>query len=241
VDRSVYPLVSDHRCCVASLRLFLWSPLLSLRRSLVVSGLLSVALVVGVVSPAYAGGPVPPSGPSNTPSAPVVPLPVPKSNTAAPASGAGSTGPTANLFTTSAPAQKLVAPGGKSFSAVTSVPISYSADETTFRNADGSQTKEISPTPINVKNANGTWAAASTALSVGASGQGFAVANNPLSPTFAAASGAGPELSVNSGSSPVSVSLVGAAASAAVRPSAADLHSGVCNFLCVIGFRLVES
>jgi hypothetical protein len=121
---------------------------------------------------------------------------------------------------------KLSAPTNEtSYNPITSVPISYDTNDTLFRNADGSETKEVSPTPINVKGADGSWTAAGTSVSTDAQSGGYKVADNPLNPRFAQTLGTGADVTVNSGSDPVSMSLVGASSAPVTRPSAAELHS----------------
>jgi RHS repeat-associated protein len=198
------------------------------RRSAVLTVIVSAALVVGVVSPAYAGGAVPPSGPVSEPVSSVPPLPVPAGKVSGPSSKATGEGAPATGLVAAAPkpAVTFAAPSNKSaFDPKTSVPVGYGANDTIFRNTDGSETKQISPTPINVKKSDGSWVAAGDAIVANPGAGGFSVANNPLNPTFAASAGQGAEVTVNSGSDPVSVSLIGAASSAAIRPPASALHS----------------
>jgi large repetitive protein len=202
----------------------------SFPRNIALAGLVSIALVLGVVSPANATGQVPPPPvvPKSEPVSSVPPLPVPTAKVSGPSSkptGAGA--PAADLVAVPPkPAVKFAAPSDKSaFDPKTSVPVSYGTNDTIFKNSDGSETKEISPTPLNVQKSDGSWTAASTSIAQNVTTGGFAVADNPLNPTFAKTLAAGPDFSVNSGSDPVSVSLIGAAAVNAVRPSASALHS----------------
>jgi RHS repeat-associated protein len=67
--------------------------------------------------------------------------------------------------------------------------------------------------------------AATTVTAASGSGGGFQAADNPLDPKFAKSLGSGADLSVDSGSDPVSVSLEGASASTGIRPIGRVLHS----------------
>jgi RHS repeat-associated protein len=111
------------------------------------------------------------------------------------------------------------------FDPKTSVPIARGTDDTIFRNVDGSETKEVSPTPLNVKKSDGSWVPVSTAVAQSVATGKFSAANNPLNPTFAKTLGSGPDFTVNSGSNPVSISLLGEAATTGVKPLAKALHS----------------
>jgi RHS repeat-associated protein len=205
--------------------------MIGVRRSVVLSVSLSfslsIALVAGVVSPAYAGGPVPP-GPSQ-PKRVVAPLPVTPGKPVAPKSAATHEGaPATNLVApASTPAAKLSSPtSSSSYSPITSTPISYGTFDTIFKNADGTETKEISATPLNIQHADGSWTAVGTSVAADASTGGFKVADNPLNPTFAHTVGGGAGFTVNSHSDPVSISLVGAAAVAGTRPTKALVPGG---------------
>jgi RHS repeat-associated protein len=193
-----------------------------LRRNTVLTVLVSAALVVGVVSPAYAGGPVPPS-PTHQPRI-VPPLPVKPGKVVAPKSGATDEGAAATdlVAKPSAPAVQFGSPAStSSFNPATSTPISYGSNDIIFKNTDGSETKEVSPTQINVKHGDGSWGPAQTSMSADSTTGGYKVLNNPLNPKFAGAVGGGSGFTVDSNSHPVTISLVGAAPVAAARPSKA--------------------
>jgi hypothetical protein len=135
-------------------------------------------------------------------------------------------GTPANLSVKSAPAAPLSnAPGKTSFNALTSTPVSYGSDFTVFHNADGSETKKVSPTAINFQRSDGSWVPAGTSIVSDSVAGDFTVADNPLSPTFGATSAGGAGFAVNDGSSRVSVTLEGADTVQAVRPAASALHS----------------
>jgi RHS repeat-associated protein len=177
-----------------------------LRRSAVLTVLVSVSLVGAALTPAYAS---PIAGPDS--GSAVVP---------------GPQSPQGRIGATGAPAVNFPTLSNKSsFNAATSVPIAYDANDTLFRNADGSETKEVSPTPLNDQLADRSWAPIATTVAANAVTGGFSVAHNPLNPQFAKSLGTGADLSVNSGSDPVSISLVGAAASSVTKPLASALHS----------------
>jgi YD repeat-containing protein len=205
---------------------------IAVRRLVVGAVVVSVALVVGVVSPAYAGGPVP-SGPSATSESPtdVAPLPVTKAKT----------------FSTQGPANAAAAPAGlpgaavakkpvtfspqtsSAFNPLTSVPIGYGTDYTLFQNTDGSQTKQLSASPVNIQHSDGSWGAIGTSVATDSTNGGFKVANNPLNPTFAQSVGGGAGFTVNSNSHPVTISLQGAASVAGVRPSSPLVPGGTAS------------
>jgi RHS repeat-associated protein len=205
----------------------------TLRRSAVVAVLVSAALVVGVVSPAYANGSVTSSGPASEAVTSVPPLSVPAGKTSGPASGPTGAGvPAANLVAVTPkppvtfPKVDPTSTPKSSYSPITSTPVSYGTNYTVFQNVDGSQTKQVSPTPINFKRPDGSWVPVGTSVSADSKDGGYSVADNPLHPQFAAALGTGADYTVNSGSDPVSVSLVGGSSSSTVtKPSAAALHS----------------
>jgi RHS repeat-associated protein len=200
----------------------------SFPRNIVLAGLVSIALIIGVVSPANAIGQVPPP-PTPKPTAvahPATPLPVPAGRAKSPSAKPAKQGSNATLTVKSAPPVKFATPSGKSaFDPKTSVPISRGSYDTIFKNKDGSETKLLSPTPLNVKKSDGSWTPVATTLTQNIATGGFSAANNPLNPTFARSLGAGPDLSIDSGSAPISINLVGATASTAVKPAASTLHS----------------
>jgi hypothetical protein len=174
-----------------------------LRRSAVLTVLVSAALVVGVVSPASA------STAQSAPLAPVSvhpaqPLPVPSARAKAPSARPINEGPNVSLGARSAPPVKFKTPSNtSSFDPKTSVPISYGSNDTIFKNKDGSKTKEVSATPLNLKKADGSWAPVATTVTQNVATGGFAAANNPLNPKFTKTLGIGADFTINSGSSPV--------------------------------------
>jgi len=202
---------------------------LRLRRSAVVAAIVSIALTVGVVSPAYAGGPVPPGPSASSTAVPESAVPAPPVGVGTippPSAAATDEGPSPTLMVKSAPAVTFPKPTtNSSYSPITSYPVSYGADDTVFQNADGTQTKELSPTPINFQKSDGTWTPIGTAVTANTGSGGFSVANNPLHPQFAAQLGSGADVSLNTGSYPVSFFLEGESTAAASRPSASVLHS----------------
>jgi RHS repeat-associated protein len=202
---------------------------LTLRRSLVVAATVSIAMMVGVVSPAYAGGSVPPGPSAAVTSVPESAVPAPPVGTGTlppPSAAATDEGPSPTLVVKSAPAVTFPAPSTKSdYSPITSFPVSYGADDTMFQNADGTLTKELSPTPINFQKSDGSWTPIGTSVSTSAVSGGFPVANNPMHPVFATQLGSGADVSINTGSYPVSFSLEGESTAPASRPAAAALHS----------------
>jgi RHS repeat-associated protein len=202
----------------------------SFPRNIALAGLVSIALVLGVVSPANATGQVPPPPvvSKSVPVSSVPPLPVPTAKVSGPSSKAtGAAAPAADLVAVPPkPPVVLSAPSSRSaYDPKTSVPISYGANDTIYKNSDGSETKEVSQTPLNVKQPDGSWAPATTTISQNITTGAFAVANNPLSPTFAKTLGAGADFTANSGTDPVSVDLLGAASASAITPSASVLHA----------------
>jgi len=199
-----------------------------LRRG-VLSFVLSAALVAGAVSPVYAAVSTTSSSSSDVGQAHAVPpLPV-KHKVASPKAGTTGLGaPASDLV--AAPAKPPVTfpttPAKSAFDPAKSVPVSYGSDFTVFKNADGSETKEVSATPLNVQHSDGSWGPVQTSVSADSSTGGFKVPNNPLNPAFAHATGAGEGFTVNSHSHPVSISLVGAAAAVGARPSKALVAGG---------------
>jgi large repetitive protein len=158
----------------------------------------------------------------------IPPLPVVRGKAAAPASGASKTGAPATDLVARQPQPPVTFPTPSTktaFNPKTSVPVGYGANDTIFKNSDGSETKQISPTPLNVQKPDGTWTPIRTSLSQNSKTGGFSVSSNPLNPQFAASLGGSADVSVNSGSAPISMSLVGAASVAATRPAASALHS----------------
>jgi RHS repeat-associated protein len=204
-----------------------------LRRHVVLTLLVSIALVAGVVSPAYATGAAAASAAGQSkPLTPVPPLPVIKGQAAHPSSKAENTGaPATDLVAPApAPAADLKAPSTKSaYSPWTSTPVSYGEYDTIYKNADGSETKKISASPLNVKGSDGSWSPVQTDVSADKSTGGFTVKNNPLNPKFAKKAGGVSDYSVNSNSYPVSVGLVGAAASTAKSGTATDADGNTLN------------
>jgi RHS repeat-associated protein len=205
-----------------------------LRSRLQLAGLgiiVTVGLVVGVVSPASAGGPRPDPNPTTqSRSVKDLPgLPVTAAKAVAPSSKAPKeAAPVVVSPVKSAPAATLAAPksGASSYDAFTSVPVSYGPNDTVYRNTDGSETKAISALPMNVKRVDGSWVPVQTGVSADAATGGYLVKDNPLNPKFGAATGGDADYTVDSNSFPVSVSLEGADAVSASRPSAAAVQSG---------------
>ena len=192
--------------------------------------LLSVAVVAGVVSPVEASVFTQPAKPPHAGKvANLPPLPVKPGKPYAPdAGGKSDTGaPAINLIAVPpAPANAIEPLAEESaFDPALSVPISRSTYETLYRNPDGSKTKELSAIPINVKKADGTWTPVETTVAHNSQTGGFGVANNPLNPTFASSLGTGADFKVNSGTHPLSVTLLGAASTNAKRPTASELKS----------------
>lgn len=161
------------------------------------------------------------------PAASVPPLPVVAGKASAPKNSKSNEGsPALNLApAVAAPAVKLTAPKTASMPSPFAIPKSVGPNESDYVNGDGSITREISPTPMNVQNSDGSWTPAQSAVSANATTGGFAAANNPLHPSFAAKAGTGKDFTVNSGTHAVTMSLVGAAAVPAARPSTKGVQS----------------
>jgi RHS repeat-associated protein len=194
------------------------------RRSSVLTVLVSVTLVVGVVSPAYAGGPWPHATPDNSESVNAVPpLPVSSKKVSGPASAATHTGaPAADLVAVPPkPPVTFSAPSTKSaFDPKTAVPVGHDTFDTLFRNKDGSETKAISSLPENFQRADGSWVPVATDVSADSTSGGFKVADNPLAPQFPKRLGGSAAYSVTGNGAAVSMTLVGQQDVAAVRPKA---------------------
>jgi len=182
----------------------------------------SLALVVGFAVPADAVTPsrVPDSIVS------VPPLPVRAGKVVSPGSEGDNPGgaPALNLVAAApAPAVKFPSSSTKSsFNFFSSKAISFGANETLFKNSDGSLTKEVSAKPKNFLRADGTWVPVSTKVVSDAATGGFTVADNPLRPKFPK-SVDGHGFSVSNGENSLDMTLVGAQPVSAVRPSAASL------------------
>jgi hypothetical protein len=225
VRKSSFPLASNQAGEPVCLARFLLrsSPLsgvnvIRLRRNIFPSVVVSAALVLGVVSPAQASGALPSGSPTTEPVTAVPPLATTKGTAPSPSGAASNTGvPSTGLVAASSPAPVTFPqqPSSSSYNPISSVPISYGSNDTIFQNADGSETKEVSPTPINFQKPDGSWVPAGTSVTANLQTGGFSVADNPLNPTFAATTANGAGFSVNSGSDPVSISLEGAATDSA--------------------------
>lgn len=204
----------------------------ALRAKIVLAVVASLSLVLGVLSPATAGGVPPvPSPPADVsiPVGQVPPLPVDKGVVKAPSAAAVGTGaPALGLEPVPpVPPVALKPPtSGNPFDPSKAVATPQNSLVTAFKSPDGSLVKELSPTAINVQHSDGSWVAAGTTVSA-AKGGGFTVADNPLSPVFGASTSAGADVSLNNGSGPVTVSLQGAKASAAVRPTLTKLKAAI--------------
>ena len=200
--------------------------LLTLRRSILVSVVVSAALVAGVVSPAYAGAPVPSGSPvvaaAASPST-VPPLPVKVGKPYTPSVTPPDEGPSPSLVTKSAPAVTFPTPSASqsSFSPITSAVVGHGPSDTTYQNTDGSFTKVVSPVPTNYQLGDGTWVPVADTVSGDASVGGFRVADNPLNPVFPAALSSSAGYSVSSGGDSLTITPVGATASTGVRPQTA--------------------
>ena len=185
----------------------------------------SLALVGGVAVPSDAAAPSP--SPTSEPVTSVPALPVQTGKPYSPKSGGENAGgaPALNLAAAApAPAAKLSAPSAKSaFNLFSSKAISFGANETLFKNTDGSLTKEVTTSPSNFLRPDGSWVPVSTAVVKNSATGAFAVADNPLKPTFPKQVGGGAGYTVSSGANSLTMSLVGAQAASAVRPTSAAL------------------
>ncbi|CAN5294845.1 hypothetical protein BH09ACT1_BH09ACT1_04420 [soil metagenome] len=95
--------------------------------------------------------------------------------------------------------------------------------QTTYLNLDGTKSAMVSQVPVNVKRA-GKWVPIDSTVTAKRSG-GFASTATPGSPVFAPKLGGDADYSVTAHGNTVSFSLDGAAASKAVKPSAADVEA----------------
>jgi hypothetical protein len=130
------------------------------RRHVALTLLVSVALVAGTVTPAFATGAAASDAHAVAAAVTVPPLPVEKALAQHPSASPDDTGASATdlVAPMPAPAVKFAAPSTKSsFSPFTSTAVSFGADNTVFKNIDGSFTKEVSQSPLNFKRADGSW------------------------------------------------------------------------------------
>ena len=95
------------------------------------------------------------------------------------------------------------APKSSGYSPITSTPVSYTTDLTEYQNADGLRREVSLLTPINFQRSDGNWVPIGTTIASDSATGGYTVADNPLHPEFAAASGSGADVSVNTGSYPL--------------------------------------
>jgi RHS repeat-associated protein len=188
----------------------------------------SLVLVVGVAVPSGAAVPTPSH--SSEPVTSVPPLPVVAGKVFVPKAtgGSASGAPSLNLAAAHpAPAVKLAVPAARTgFSPFTSKVMSFGANETLYKNADGSLTKEVSASPKNFHRSDGSWVPVSTAVVPDSATGGFSVADNPLKPVFPKQVGGGAGYTVSSGASSLTMSLVGTKSVTAVRPAAASVPGG---------------
>ena len=195
-----------------------------LRRNAVVTVVVSVALVVGVVSPAYAGGGPQAHQPGkvSVPATSVAPLHAAKGAVDAPSAAATDEGPSPTLGVKSAPAVTFPKSAPKStFNLLTSSPVGYGPNETTYRNMDGSFTEVVSAGAKNFHRADGSWVPAATKVAADAKPGVLSVSDNPLSPKFPATMTSKAGYSVSNGGDSLTMTPVGAASSNAIQPQTA--------------------
>lgn len=189
-----------------------------------------VALVAGTITFVVVAEPRP-AGPTSESVISVASLPVQKGVPSAPlADPQLPSAPAVNLAAaTPAPANDLSLPVDYIFWArvpVTGVPISRDANSTLLLNSDGTKSMELSPTPINFQLADGTWVPAESTIAKNSKTGAFSVANNPLSPAFAASLGTAADYTLNDGTYTMSVSLLGASSAKGKQAtSSTSLHS----------------
>jgi large repetitive protein len=209
-------------------RLFSLETFLS-RNRLIIAAMVSMALVFGVVQPAFASRPVTLSTRHRFPATTNAPLPVAKAHgtkrgVVATAKNAirPLSGPVANdlLAKPHAKPKNVSAP---SFNRSEATLDRRSMFQNLYSNPDGSKTAELSVYPLNVNSA-GSWVPVSSSVNADAAAVGgFSVSDNPLSPHFAAKSGGSADYSVSNGGHDVSFSLVGEKQVSPVRPSQSEL------------------
>jgi len=164
----------------------------------------SIALAVGIVAPvAFAASAVAASHPHVSANQ-VQPLPVAaaaKPSVSLPSAAEAVQPPPAEVSAAPVPSvpDPVRSSGGSHFDPAKSMVVSRDRFQQTYSNPDGSQTVEMSVDPLNVQDSSGAWVPVSTTIA--RQGQGrFAVADNPVSPSFAAVSGTGSDYAVSDSS-----------------------------------------
>ncbi len=124
-----------------------------------------------------------------------------------------------------AAARVFTVPSTEKFNPFLAGVVSRSEYSTTYANADGTSSTQVSPIPLNMMRSSGEWVPIATSIAPDAQKGGYSVADNPLSPHFAKSLGGESDFTVSHGHSTVSFALQGATDSAAARPSRSALKA----------------
>lgn len=190
------------------------------------AGLVSAALVVGVVEPAAAAGPAVAEAdpPVSVSPADIAPLTSPVLDTT-PTSAAQGQVDLPSPEPTVEPVTPVSSTTG--FDKATSTMVSQDADTTVYKNADGTFTTVLDTEVQRVQNASGAWVDSSTTVQAAAGGAGK-VKDHPLSPQFAASGDSDQLLQVSNDGAKAKISLIGA------RPSKLTRHGDVAEYADVL-------